>query len=223
MTAKSPKKPKSKIKLVCFDFDNTLVDFHPHRGGWDVFHAHCGTKKTDDKNAELFKKGLLSYKDWTFISSMVLANKKPHKDHLKKTVLKAKRMKNALKTLKALKKKGFKLALVSGGIDFVSDAFFPRKLFDHFVIERALFSKDGILEGIFPECLELKLAHIKRIAKEEGISLKEIAFVGDGGNDIEAIEAVGLGIAFNSKNEKLKAAADVVIEEKDLSKILEHL
>ena len=38
-----------------------------------------------------------------------------------------------------------------------------------------------------------------------------------------AVKEAGLGIAFNCKEEKLKKAADIVIEKKDLREILKYI
>ena len=47
-------------------------------------------------------------------------------------------------------------------------------------------------------------------AAEFGVALSQTVAVGDGANDLEMIEAAGLGIAFNAKA-ALRAAADVAV------------
>ncbi|PZS28785.1 MAG: hypothetical protein DLM58_16560 [Pseudonocardiales bacterium] len=55
-----------------------------------------------------------------------------------------------------------------------------------------------------------KAAALLRFAKQFGVPLSQTVAVGDGANDIEMIEAAGLGIAFNAKS-ALRAAADTSV------------
>ena len=71
--------------------------------------------------------------------------------------------------------------------------------------------------------VEKKAEALKLIAKRENLSLKECVFVGDYLNDLKATQEAGLGIAFNCEEEKLKKAADVVIEKKDLREVLKRI
>ena len=64
---------------------------------------------------------------------------------------------------------------------------------------------------------------LEEFCKEKGISLDEVAAVGDNENDISMMEKAGLSIAFNSRSEKLKRHCDVVIEGNDLREILKYL
>jgi len=218
MTAKKP-----RIKLVCFDLDNTLVDFSPHNSAWDFLHDKLGVFEKSQKIKKDFFEGKINYDDWVRLDSGLWVEKKPLRKDLERHLRKAKPMKNASNVLKKLKKKGLKLALISGSVDFILETFFPKGLFDYVVIERSYFSRKGHLERIDAFCKHEKLAHVKSIAKAEGLSLKEVAFVGDGFNDVEAVREVGLGIAFNSSVRKLEKAAKVVIMGKDFSKVLEAI
>ena len=56
--------------------------------------------------------------------------------------------------------------------------------------------------------------------KEATEKMREIAYVVDGANDIKLFDICGLGIAFRAQD-KVKDLADIVLDEKDLSLILE--
>jgi phosphoserine phosphatase len=56
-------------------------------------------------------------------------------------------------------------------------------------------------------------------AKIEEVDLSQTVAIGDGANDLDMIEAAGLGIAFNAKP-KVAAAAATTISTLDLSAVL---
>ena len=64
---------------------------------------------------------------------------------------------------------------------------------------------------------------VKTLANREKIPLDRIAAVGNSCFDIPMFEVSGLSIAFNSWDDCTKKAADVVVNEKDLSKILPYI
>ncbi|MDO8647153.1 MAG: HAD family phosphatase [Candidatus Diapherotrites archaeon] len=218
---KASRKPKAKIKLVCFDFDNTLVDFTPHISSWGLLSEKLGVLEKVKLIQNDFLDGKIPYSEWPLREAKLWIEKGVSRKELLEHLKKAKAMKNSLKVLKKLKARGIKLALVSGSLDFAFEVFFPKSLFDHVITERAVFNEKEKLERVELFCALEKLAHVKNIAKFEGLKMEEIAFVGDGGNDIEAIKAVGLGIAFNPHVKELENAAKIVIKEKDYNRLLE--
>ena len=64
---------------------------------------------------------------------------------------------------------------------------------------------------------------LKKVAKREGISLKETVHIGDHHNDIEIAKIAGLSIAFDCKDDSLRKLADVVIDKKDLRETLRYI
>ena len=53
------------------------------------------------------------------------------------------------------------------------------------------------------------------MAREISIDVKDFAAIGDSENDVEMIEVAGIGIAVANADEKLKAAADVIVSGSD--------
>lgn len=56
-----------------------------------------------------------------------------------------------------------------------------------------------------------KLPVVERIAAEHGVSLAEIAYVGDDLPDLPVIREVGIGVAVADAAEEVKAGADLVL------------
>ncbi|NYG08434.1 phosphoserine phosphatase [Phycicoccus badiiscoriae] len=103
--------------------------------------------------------------------------------------------------VRTLKRLGFTVAIVSGGfIEIVEDL--ARELdIDHAHANR-LEVRDGILTGrLVGDIVDRagKAAALRRFAAEAGLPLSRTVAIGDGANDLDMLEAAGLGVAFNAK------------------------
>ena len=59
--------------------------------------------------------------------------------------------------------------------------------------------------------IDEKLSVLRKWANETGLDLREIAFVGNDINDVECLNAVGLGVAVADAYEPAKKSADLVL------------
>ena len=136
-------------------------------------------------------------------------------------------MNGALETLQELKKNKIKLAIISGSMNILLEKFIPNynDIFDDVFLSKIHFDKEGNIEKIEATEFDMdkKTEALRQIAEREKIKLKECVFVGDYLNDIKILKKAGLGIAFNCKEDKVKKAADVVIEKKDLREVLRYI
>ena len=66
--------------------------------------------------------------------------------------------------------------------------------------------------GILVQNAGAKLPVVEQIAADEGVSLEEIAYIGDDLPDLPVIKAVGLGVAVADAAEELLHAADMTTE-----------
>ncbi len=98
---------------------------------------------------------------------------------------------DAVSELKAL---GFGFALITGEDDF----------FAHKARER--FEPD-----IFVSACKDKSAAIQKIADQEGFSLDEICYIGDGKYDVETLAIVGLGLCPSNAIDSARENADCIL------------
>ena len=60
---------------------------------------------------------------------------------------------------------------------------------------------------------------LRKIAEREGVPLEQVVAVGDGANDLDMLDAAGLGVAFNARP-LVRAAADASVSVPYLDAIL---
>jgi len=103
---------------------------------------------------------------------------------------------------------GFKIAIVSGGFTSITDRL-KKELDLDYAFANTLEIVDGHLTGQVSGPIVdrgRKAEILKEIAAAEGLATRQIVAVGDGANDIDMLEAAGLGIAFNAKRGVADAA-----------------
>ncbi len=211
---------------MCFDVDGTLIDNVTF--SWQVFHDYFQTdahKREDARNA--FFSGKISYMQWAEHDINLWKEKDAKKEDFFIALDNLKLMEGAMETLKDLKSRGFKLAIISGSLNVLLERFIPDYMdfFDDVFISKVHFGKDGRISGMEATEFDMdaKALAMEKIADKEGISLKECVFIGDYINDLKAMQKAGLAIAFNCRNDELKNAADVLIEKKDLREVLKYI
>ncbi len=124
----------------------------------------------------------------------------------------------------ALKRLGYKTALISGGFDFVIQHI--QQVFGiDYAYANQLEVANGLLTGrVIGEIVDsqTKADLLKQLAEEENLLLDQVIAVGDGANDVEMISAAGLGIAFNAK-QVLERQATASLSSPSLLPILHFL
>jgi phosphoserine phosphatase len=105
---------------------------------------------------------------------------------------------------RALKKLGFKLAVLSGGFQPLADWLKAELGLDYAFanhLEDDRTSLLGTLSPDFPVVDGARKAQIlKQLAAENGILLSQVLAVGDGANDLPMMRAAGLGLAWRAKS-----------------------
>jgi len=103
--------------------------------------------------------------------------------------------------IRTLQRLGFRCGIVSGGFTQITDPLAAELGLD-FAAANTLEVADGRLTGgLVGEVVDRagKARALARFAGEHGIPLEQTVAVGDGANDLDMLNAAGLGIAFNAK------------------------
>ena len=128
-------------------------------------------------------------------------------------------MTGAKEACRILKAAGWKLLAISGGFTIITERL-QKELDLDFVYSNELIFKDGKLDGVKVTVDSDKAKSAKIKIQEWNENKDDIVVVVDGANDIALFDISGLDIAFRAQD-KVKDLADVILEDKDLSKILD--
>ena len=124
-------------------------------------------------------------------------------------------------TIRTLRRLGFHCGVVSGGFRQVIDPLAHELMLD-FVAANELEIVDGKLTGrVIGEVIDRagKAKALRRFAEQAGVPMEQTVAVGDGANDIDMLNAAGLGVAFNAKP-ALREVADASLSHPYLDTVL---
>ena len=205
------------IKLVVFDLDNVIID-------GEAIDEIGKLANVEDEIAEITEKAMQGEIDFeTSIKDRVQLLEGTSIEEIEKVADELPLMTGASDTIARLKDEDVDVAIISGSFDVVAEKV-KEKLGIDTIYTNSFTVEDGKLTGEVtgPLVSGSKLDVLKDHVEEAGISLEEVVAVGDGANDISMIESAGCGIAFNAKD-SVKEIADVVVDEKDLTKVLDEI
>ena len=206
------------MKLAVFDFDSTLMDGETLEFFAQEFGIEEKVKAITDRamrgEADFFEsltervallKGLPLAKVDEICQNLPLMN-------------------GAEEVIKGLKEKGYKVVCFSGGFRNATTLFAEKIGLDG-EFANILHSKGGFLTGqVGGEMMfnDSKGQMLRRLQNLLGVSEEDTIAVGDGANDLSMFKWAGKRVAFCAKP-ILKENANIIIEEKDLRKILQFL
>lgn len=123
--------------------------------------------------------------------------------------------------VQTMKAYGAYTALISGGFTFFADFFARRIGFDEATANTLEFDGEVLAGTVATPIVDksIKLKRLKALAEQLQIGLEDTLAVGDGANDLDMIQASGLGVAFRAKP-AVAAAAGARIEHGDLTALL---
>lgn len=126
--------------------------------------------------------------------------------------------------LAALKQRGLKIALVSGGFTYFTERLKQEYNLDY-TLANQLEIKNNRLTGTVVDGIvgaAAKAKFLRMLCEELGIDSRQTVAVGDGANDLEMLRAAGLSVAYHAKP-KVQAEARVALNHSALDGILPFL
>ena len=206
------------MKLAVFDFDSTLMN-------GETIDFLAEPLRLKDKVAgitEMAMRGELDFFESLIMRVKLLEGLEEKK--VNEICHNLPIMPGADETITALKEEGYRVVCFSGGFRNAT-SYYAEKLGIDADFSNILHSKDGILTGLVGGDMMFSSSKgdmLKRLQSILGIDEKNTLVVGDGANDLSMFKYAGMKVAFCAKD-ILKKEANIIIEEKDLTKILEFI
>lgn len=131
-------------------------------------------------------------------------------------------MKGAKQAVTQLWRAGCHTTIISAGISILAERLQKTLGIDYSLANGIVVDENGILTGEGEEVVPLlgKVGVFKRFASAHQTAFENCAVIGDSKFDVPLFEEAGLSIAFNSNDDQVKQKADVVVDGKDLSKVV---
>jgi phosphoserine phosphatase len=212
-----PKLRLQGIGMIVFDMDGVLVDID---GSWQSVHRAFGVN--NEGNYLRFVRGEINYKE--FMKSDISLWGRVHIDLIEKVLKRVPLMRGAKETVFKLRMAGYKTSIISSGISVLAERLKSELGIDHVLANKLVVDENGILTGEGEENVGLmdKASALTSLVNTVTLATENCAVVGDGVYDVPMFELAGFSIAFNTRDENVKKAANVVMEEKNLEKILPY-
>ncbi len=206
------------MKLAVFDFDSTLMEGETI----DILAREVGLEEEVAKITNSAMSGRVDfYKSLTARVRLLEGLKVSVVDEICHSLP---LMNGAKETIKELKKANYKILCFSGG--FRNATSYYREILNIDAdFSNILHYEDGILTGNVGGDMMFNNSKgdmLERLQRLLGVKKEDTIAIGDGANDKSMFPFAKIKVAFCAK-EVLKREANVIIEEKDLTKILEYI
>lgn len=209
-----------KYKIIVFDIDGTITR---HVSSWRYIHEKLGLWDVlAKKYQEQFLAGKISYKRFCELDAAHWKGIKEKKLH--EVFKKVRYSRNAKRSVKKLKKFGFKIVAISTGLQFAAERIKNEMDFDH-VISNRLNIRNGVLTGSATINISYgaKGKTVRSLLKLFSIKPHEMIAVGDSEGDIPMIKIAGYSIAFNSSSDLLSSIVDFNCKSDDFMDVCDRI
>ncbi|MEV6133347.1 phosphoserine phosphatase SerB [Streptomyces violaceusniger] len=193
-------------RLVVMDVDSTLIQDEVI----ELFAAHAGCEAEVAEVTARAMRGELDFEQSLHARVALLAG--IDESVVEKVRAEVRLTPGARTLIRTLKRLGYQVGVVSGGFTQVTDDLKERLGLD-FASANTLEVVDGKLTGrVVGEVVDRagKARLLRRFAAEAGVPLVQTVAIGDGANDLDMLNAAGLGVAFNAKPVVREAAHTAV-------------
>jgi phosphoserine phosphatase len=182
-------------RLVVLDVDSTLIQ----QEVIEMLAAHCGREAEVAEVTARAMAGELDFEESLRARVATLAGLPATVlDEVRRDIVLTPGARTLVRTLKRL---GFTVGLVSGGFIEIVGELAAELDIDH-ARANQLEIEDGVLTGrVVGDVVDRagKARALRDFAEQEGLPLSRTVAIGDGANDLDMLDAAGLGVAFNAK------------------------
>ncbi|MBH0781621.1 phosphoserine phosphatase SerB [Nocardia bovistercoris] len=202
-------------RLIVFDVDSTLIQGEVI----EMLAAHAGVEEQVREVTEAAMRGELDFAE--SLRQRVATLEGLDESVIEEVADRIELTPGARTTIRTLRRIGFRCGVVSGGFRQVIEPLAHELELD-FVQANTLEIVNGKLTGrVVGDIVDraYKATALRKFASEAGVPMEQTVAVGDGANDIDMLNAAGLGVAFNAKP-ALREVADAALSHPYLDAVL---
>ncbi len=188
-------KKNRRKKLLLADMDSTLIKGE----SLDEVAAKVGIGK---EIANITRQSMRGELDFNQSITRRVAMLKGIKEDILLEIIEETHLNNGASLIApTMKKSGASCYIVSGGFDFLTIPIAKKISFDGSFSNRLELENSYLTGNIIPPILGVhsKKETLTQLSKQHKIKSADVAAIGDGANDLEMLEAAGLGVAFEGK------------------------
>ncbi|MBK8287760.1 MAG: hypothetical protein IPK95_03250 [Cellvibrionales bacterium] len=216
-------------RLICFSLDGMLL--RGFQFSWEeVWGLFDHTGEQRKKGLKLFHTGRMSYEDWCLWCCDIYRSHDVRQHQLVALAQRYTVIDHLAEGLQLLRDAGFRLALVSGGLDIFLQTLIPdyARWFDQVFINRMEFDAEGRILKMVPTPFdfERKPDAVRYLCSLYGLHSAQSICIGSSFVDKHLIDAAGKTIAFNSSSDEIRELFDMRVDSDnfmDLAKTLLQL
>jgi phosphoserine phosphatase len=214
--------PRRKFDLVLFDMDGTVVD---EKSSWEWLHDHFGV--SNERNWARYQRGEISDEEFmaSDIAMWCVDGRRVHMDEIRAILANAPIVPGTKELVERLHHAGAATCIMSGGLDVLARRVCEETGIDMYVANSLTLDDAGYLagEGVCVVEIRDKGTPTRALLRALGVPKARAAAVGNSIWDATMFRECGFSIAFNPFPDGVERAADVVVREKDMRRLAEHL
>ena len=209
-------------RLVVFDMDGVLADI---QSSWVHVHKYFGVN--NDHSLYAYLKGEID--DLEFIRRDIglwrMTEPEVTEDRIREILSDVPIMPGARRAIRELKRMRIGTAIVSAGIDLLAERISKELGVDAQLANGLVTDEAGRLsgEGILRVKLMDKGDAVTEMVNTMRVHTKDVVAVGNSRYDVSMFRRAGEGIAFRPSDDYVRTSAQVVVQQKDLSMILQFI
>ena len=204
------------IRFVGYDFDGTLMR-HPSGGHlWcNIYKKTSGGIALRDELRREHRAGRLTYERWTEITMELFRAESISQHVLHSIARELVFVPGAYEALQYVAAAGVPQALISETLDFAVEIHLKDIPFSAIHTNRMHFRSDGTIDRmeLTPYREQFKADGLRTAAEAHGVSMKNVAYFGDGLNDRWALKQAGYGIAVCPEDPIVAQSAKLIVHD----------
>ncbi len=203
---------RRKFNLVVFDLDGTIVE---EKSIWEYLHKNLGTWEWGEYHRKLFKKGLIDYEEWALLDASLWKGVSISK--VREIIDNVSYNPGVIEVISKLRSMGYKLALITAGLDVLAKRV-KRELGFDFQVSNSLLVHNGVITGDVKVRVPYpgKWLAFEKLCRKLSLNPTSVVAIGDEPQDL--FESAGLKIAL-AGGDREYPNADVKLAKSEFYKI----